>query len=242
MSDQDQLVIGETIDAFNRPDSKIERVWILSHAGSRSYGTETQDSDYDYKGVYRTHQIEDFFRQEVQHPISIGSHDAKLTAQVSFLKQLYKGSFTAVEPLWDPNPLILDGSFRKVFYQNPRLLTKEFAKSYWGCYKSYEEVLDKASITDASGQVPTPRETKALYHSFRNLEKIRMICAGEYELHCKKADYLKGIRSGEVPFREAFSNLVSELIQTENIFKDASFPPELTYEELYEMSDFMRKY
>jgi hypothetical protein len=254
MTSEDISVLEEANALITSHDSKVNKIWILSHAGSRTYGTETATSDHDYKGVYRAPEVEDFFRQEVQHPFKIGGFDASLTAQVSFLKQLRKGSFTAVEVLWDDNPLILDDEFKKVFWKNPRFLTEALGNSYWGCFKSYVDYI-KLNSQDLTN--PSEKLKKAVYHSFRNLEFIERIAETAidaavirespriyYGLKLFQAEVLKKFRNGESEIEVAIEHLGQLETRIQKVWLGAIeyLPPPVTLEELFDISAFMRKY
>jgi hypothetical protein len=241
MEEQDTLVLEKAKELVSSADSRVDEIWILSHAGSRAYGAALPTSDYDYKGVYRAPPIEDFFRQEVQHPFKIEPFDASMTAQVSFLKQLRKGSFTAVEVLWDENPLILHPQFKEVFYKNKRFLTDSLAKSYWGCFESYKDFI---TLNFDSEHLPTVAKLrKAIYHSFRNLEKIRMILKPDhFRLQSNYATSFREIREGKYEISELKIDLFEDFLFTQELYEKCSseLPSQVSLEELFELSEFMR--
>lgn len=93
---------------------------VKAVAGSHLFGTNTEKSDRDFKGVYIPSQ-EDILLGKVRPSVSIKTNNTgnKNTAEdvdveyyslQKFMKMLYEGQTVAIELLWTPNNLILETS------------------------------------------------------------------------------------------------------------------------------------
>ena len=158
-------------------------------SGSRLYGTNTRESDWDFRGVFMlpTHlmfnPLETLEQIEIEHP------DRVLWSFPKFFKMLANGNPNILELLFAPREKWTVSSFEWEMLLEKRELfvTKKAVRAFMG----YSAAQAKEVAKTGDG--------KALLHYNRLVQQAVELCqTGKITFPCEQANWLVGFRSLEM--------------------------------------------
>lgn len=188
--------------------------------GSRGYGLEYPESDYDYRGVYLL-DTEVFLGLSLPDKLSVSRVvPGRIKREYSywelshFLRLALKGTPAALECLWAPqeweegnNPKekgILSYLRSRLQVDKKNFLSRELSHAYLGYIQSAWKKFQK-SLTPKKG-FPAAPDWKSATHSLRLLYQFRELCA-EQSMTIKVGSVL--VAPGGPPFTSVRQGLIS---------------------------------
>jgi hypothetical protein len=142
---------------------------LLSRTGSRAYGTDNENSDHDFRGVYVADLRRLFSLSGVNDSIDIDDpHDAVIYELGHFARLAYKANPTALELLWsdDYESAGLGDELRS---QRKLFLSKRVLKTYGGYALSQIEKAKRG--TGGSRGADHHKRMKFKLHTLRLLQE-----------------------------------------------------------------------
>ena len=114
-----------------------DNILISTLAGSKSYGTDTKESDTDIRGVYKANlRSEIFGLDQIENKRTDDSEDSMFWELVHFFKMLMRGNSQSLEILYSDNSNILsvNPDFSELVLKNRERFvdTEVFLKSLYG--------------------------------------------------------------------------------------------------------------
>lgn len=200
----------------------------LALVGSRAYGLNNEDSDYDYRGFYIA-PPEHFWRmslpREQYHSPSVGEcNDITLWELGKFVGLCCAGNPAVLEVLFSPT-VIVNSTVGQWLLENRReFLSRKVSHTYKGYAASQIHKSERDSRREGGDVRP-----KNLMQCLRILKAgRRLLETGEMVVEVtsqQDRDLLLGIREGRVPIEEA-QRLCEEMFQSFDSYVENSPLPE----------------
>lgn len=191
---------------------------LLALAGSRSYGTNTSESDWDWRGIMIRPSMRDYLRYEGFEQKDSGWHletgnllflseDTVVWDLQKYLKLANKANPNILEALWNTEYRVMHDVGAKLIQDRYMFLNRNVIKTYKGY--AYAQ-LRKLENKNNEQQLTRKNDQKAGYrckhamHCLRLLYQLHyLVLDGELYLNInkfskKRSDLLKQIKKGEV--------------------------------------------
>lgn len=197
------------------PEWLAERTILLAATGSYAYGTNTENSDRDYKGICIP-PIDYFLGLEFfnEYNSSGGKNfkntkddiDVTITHLTKFVKDALKGVPNNIELLFiQPEQYLILTELGQLLIDHRRqFLSKQIFKKFSGYAFSQKKLLEKSKINNTGNNYVY--DTKTFMHTVRLLTSaIEILETGDFQTLRPNHDELMDCRNGRYSFPEALS-------------------------------------
>ncbi|MCY8636517.1 nucleotidyltransferase domain-containing protein [Bacillus sp. S17B2] len=227
-----------------------DRTILLAPTGSYAYGTNTENSDKDYKGVcippeeyflglkafneYNNTGGKNFKNSRDDVDISI-MHINK------FVKEAAKGNPTSLELLFmDENSYLKMTDLGKILIDNRLLfLSKRVKSTFGGFAKAQMQKLITKKGNNTGRQELVQQygyDTKFFMHSVRMLTSaIEILETGNYRTYRPDRDMLLDCRNGKYSYEDAIEIIKRYDSKLQEAYLNSSLPDEVDYEKVNKM-------
>ncbi len=188
-----------------------QRLILLTLVGSRLYGTDIEDSDYDYKGVciapkdfYLGLNKKPFYLEEINQTFKdnepclydvISNTDTKVLELTKFIGLLLTCNPNSLDLLWVPSYVYLNPVAKDLIKHRDKFLSKRVKNSYSQYAKS--QVALAIRLGGPCGYKPKP-----MSHAIRLYTMALEILKDEKVIVDRRgvdSDFLRDIRLGNIP-------------------------------------------
>lgn len=250
-----------TLDKIKNKPTWMDKIDYLTQMGSRAYGTNDENSDYDFYGFvvppakylfpHMTGELMGFDRQKerfegvyLQHEFDEKfEYDLTIFNIVKYFRLVADGNPNMIESLFtDDISMILKTNVGNMVKINRRMfLSKK-------CFYTFMGMANNSFSSLLSGRIPVGRkesfdsfgyDVKSFSNTMRVLLELKDILDdGDFSLK-RHSDYVKKCKSGYFPKGEAISLLEGTIKKLENHFRDSKillpdFPDEQKIKNLLE--------
>lgn len=199
--DRNGEVMGCRQGFQSAPPWLMQNTIMLSLAGSRLYGTSTETSDWDYRGVCvppdsYVYGLDMFEQYQTSQSSGI---DLCIYSLRKFAVLCLKCNPNVLEILWSPpeKHVIHHELWNLLYKERQSFLSKQAFRSFSGYAMSQLYKVRKAY--EATGEY----DPKHAMHLIRLMRMgVEVLRDGEVIVEREDADYLLEIREGKVPFQE----------------------------------------
>lgn len=188
------------------------RVILLSATGSRAYGTDTPDSDYDFRGVYMASLPRVLSMAGAKQSLAMTSpHDAVVYELSHFCKLAAAANPTALEVLWAGSvwaspAVVLLRSHRDLF------LSKRLVKTYGGY--AIGQLKKAREGTGGSRGATHHQRTKFKLHTLRLLDAgVAALETGEVQVKVPDPQKLREQALGDIDYIEVLAKQRMEAME-----------------------------
>lgn len=226
---------------------------LLSLAGSRAYGTATDESDHDWRGLMvrpiKDHYLryEGFEQKDSGWQLETGnllylSEDTVVWDLQKFLKLANKANPNILENLWHESYKIQTAAGKKLVEDRELFINSNISKTYKGY--AYSQ-LNKLKNKQNEQQLTRANDRKVGYRCKHAMHCLRLL----YQLHYlaldgeliininkfskKRAGLLRDIKNGDVPLDRVL-DICQDLISVFDEMDFSQFPDPLPEQQLSE--------
>lgn len=197
-------------------------------AGSRAYGTETESSDWDYRGFFMPDRASVLgYRDSKKNKVTQNaSKDEALWEVRDYFRMAANANPNVLETLFvDEDRIVHEGEYASMVLENKeRFLSRRIARTYFGyAFGNYKRILNQRTNPFAADGTVKSVFTPMSYDGKDAMHLVRLLRTG---LECMKTgqlrirrpedrDYFLAIRRKEVPF----ADIEAEFKSTDSIFE-----------------------
>lgn len=227
------------------PEWLTDRVILLGKSGSRAYGTDTENSDKDYKGIcippLSYHLGLDTFNEYnntggKNYKNTKDDIDVTISHLSKFVKDAMKGVPNNIEILFLRDEDIHVTPLGKVLIENRHFfLSKQIYRKFGGyAYSQMKRLENKKGDSTLIEQFGY--DTKDYMHCVRLLTSaIEILETGDFSTYRPNRSFLMACRKGEHTFEEAMANIEKYDAQLKKAYEESTLPKTPDYEKVNDL-------